>query len=232
MSNKGMHFSDDLFEPEDVIFLASSFEALFDIDDKHMASDFKQKLRPLLHLKFAKPLEIFWKWVDDFYDSRRKILHGGPLPDPQFKLNPNFDISHLLIGIKLFIYSVYYNLHLYGLIKSTHEDAYSPPDFKWIHPEEVLLFFWTEESLLKKIIICLDESRANNEENLADLHALMNLFSSMMERYFLRPEQDGILFIPTPLPAIQSMGEKILGKSRRGMTDRFIRSLQKRMERL
>src|SRR5262249_12038398 len=48
---KGLHFSDEIFEPEDVIFLASSFEALFDLDPQQPAADFKYKLRTLLHLK-------------------------------------------------------------------------------------------------------------------------------------------------------------------------------------
>ncbi|MBS4163902.1 hypothetical protein PRO82_001210 [Candidatus Protochlamydia amoebophila] len=89
--------------------------------------------------------------MDDFYKVKRKIIHGGTTPDPLFKLNPNFEISHISIGIKLFIYSVYYMLYRYKLTHSTHADAYTPPDFKGIHSEEVLLFFWTELSLLNKL---------------------------------------------------------------------------------
>ena len=135
-----------------MIFIASSFEALFDINDKQAAADFKHKLRPLLHLKYGKPVELFWKWVDDFYEVKRHIVHGGDhILDPFFRYNPNFEISHILIGIKLFVYSVYYTLFQYRLLHSIHEDPFTPPDFKWIHPEEILLFFWTESFLLHKL---------------------------------------------------------------------------------
>lgn len=209
---KGLNFSEELFEPEDVIFLASSFEALFDINDKQVTADFKHKVRPLLHLKFSKPLEIFWKWVDDFYEVRRKIVHGGITPDPLFRINPNFEISHILIGIKLFIYSAYYTLHSHHLLHSTHEDPYTPPDFKWIHPEEILLFFWTEGSLLNKLKVYVKqaEDESKREEVYADIHLLTSLFVSMYERYYSNPHNHEIRFIPTPLADIQHTGEQLL----------------------
>ncbi|MBA3723184.1 MAG: hypothetical protein H0W88_12395 [Parachlamydiaceae bacterium] len=210
---KGLHFPDIIFEPEDVIFLASSFEALFDINDRQASSDFKQKLRPLLHLKYSRPLELFWKWVDDFFEVRRKIVHGGSTPDPIFRLNPNFEISHILIGIKLFIYSVYYQLYKYDLLNSKSVDPYTPPDFKWIHPEEILLFFWTENNLLRKLSLFLAriiEEKVDHEEFFSDVHLLANLFISMQERYYQGNYQKEIKFIPTHQRDLSGYANQIL----------------------
>ncbi|WP_042280162.1 hypothetical protein [Candidatus Protochlamydia sp. R18] len=211
---KEVQFSEYLFEPEDVVFLASSFEALFDLNDQQVTADFKHKLRSLLPLKFTKPLELFWKWIDDFYEVKRKIIHGGTTPDPLFKLNPNFEISHISIGIKLFIYSVYYMLYRYQLIHSTHADAYTPPDFKGIHPEEVLLFFWTESSLLNKLNVYTKqfEQRSKEKELQADIHLLTTLFVSMYDRYYLHPHLNKINFIPSSLESILINGQQILDR--------------------
>jgi hypothetical protein len=210
---KGLNFPEKLFEPEDVIFLVSSFEALFDINDRHPNADLKHKLRPLLHLKYSRPLEIFWKWIDDFYEAKRKIIHGGLIPNLLFKENPNFEVSHILIGVKVFIYSAYYTLFKYHLIPSETFNAYTPPDFKWIHREEMLLFFWTESNLLQKLNTFIKQTRENphQEELYADIYLLSNLFISMYEHYYKddypHPE---IKFIPTPLKELESLGHHIL----------------------
>lgn len=214
---KGLNFSEEIFEPEDVIFLASSFETLFDINDKNPAADFKHKLRPLLHLKYSRPVEIFWKWVDDFYEVKHRIIHGEPFLDPLFRLNPNFEISHIFLGIKLFVYSIYYNLFKFHLLRSTHVDFYTPPDFKWIHPEEILLFFWTEPALLRKLSILLKQAEEGpiKEEVLADMHFLTNLFVSLYERYYLREQLKGqgiVRFIPTPIDDLAVVGYEIIEK--------------------
>ncbi len=212
----GLHFSDEIFKPEDVIFLVSSFEALFDINDKQPAADFKHKLRPLLHLKYGKPVELFWKWADDFYETRRRIVQGDVILDPLFRFNPNFEISHILIAIKLFIYSVYYTLFKNHLLQSIHEDLYTPPDFKWIHPEEILLFFWTEPNLLSKLSLFIRQIQYEpltseiQEELYADIHLLTHLFVSLYENYYLKPQSPEIRFIPTPLAELIIPGNQIL----------------------
>jgi hypothetical protein len=214
---KGLHFPEDIFEPEDIIFLASSFETLFDISDKHPAADFKHKLRPLLHLKYSRPVEIFWKWVDDFYQVKRRIIHGEPFLDPLFRLNPNFEISHIFLGIKLFVYAIYYKLFKFQLLHPTYLDFYTPPDFKWIHPEEVLLFFWTESSLLRKLSLLLKqiEQEPMNEEARADMHLLTGLFVSLYERYYLKEQLKGegtVRFIPTPVADLTAVGYHIMDR--------------------
>ena len=216
--DKGLHFSEEIFEPEDVIFLASSFESLFSLDSSQAtAADFKHKLRPLLHLKYSRPVEIFWKWVDDFYEVKRRILHGDTFLDPLFRLNPNFEISHILLGIKLFVYSVYYYLFKYQLLQSTHVDPYTPPDFKWIHPEEILLFFWTEPSVLEKVNLFIKQSGQGllKDEALADMNLLTTLFVSLYDRYYLSEQVKGegiVRFIPSPLSELKKEGSEILEK--------------------
>jgi hypothetical protein len=221
---KGLKLPEIIFEPEDVIFLASSFEALFDLDERHATADFKAKLRPLLHMKHSKPIEIFWKWVDDFYEVRHKIVHSGMTPDPIFKLNPNFEISHILIGIKLFIYSAYYSLYKYNLLHSVSSDAYNPPDFKWIHPEEILLLFWTEKHLLRKLSHFLkriiEDKVDHQEELLADVHLLASLFVSMQERYYYSHYLGDVKFIPCSLQELQKEGFQILALLEKSTHDR------------
>lgn len=209
---KGLNISDDLFEPEDILFLSSSFESLFNIDDKYPAADFKHKLRPLLHLKYSRPVEIFWKWVDDFYDLKRKIVHEGSSPDPLFVANPNFRISHVQLGIKLFIYAFYYKLFQYQLISPIHFDSYTPPDFRWVHPEEILLFFWTESSLIEKLSVFIKRAQANTEEQelFAEISLLSDLFLSIYERYYSHPQSTYVQFIPAPLSQIESNAKEII----------------------
>ncbi len=210
--DKGLNLNQNLFNPEDILFLASSFESLFNIDDKDPAADFKHKLRPMLHLKYSRPVEIFWKWVDDFYELKRQIIHQGASPHPLFKSNPNFEISHVLLGIKLFIYAVYYKLYQYQLITPIHIDDYTPPDFKWIHPEEILLFFWTESSIIRKLSVFIKRAQTNTEENelFAEISLLSDLFLSIYERYHLHPIHDHVKFKPSPMSKIESNAKEII----------------------
>ena len=73
--------------------------------------------------------------------------------------------------------------------------------FKWIHPEEVLLFFWTESNLLQKLSQDIHQTKDNTrqEELYADIHLLANLFVFMQEQYDKKEDKNGIRFIPTPL---------------------------------
>lgn len=204
---KGLDFPENIFEPEDILFLASGFEALFHLHDQQTAADFKHKIRPLLHLTYSKPLELFWKWADDFFEVRRQIVHGGSNPDPMFKLNPNFEVSHIVIGIKLFVYSVYYMLFKYQMLSSESHDPHTPPDFKWIHPEELLLCFWTEKSLLQKLAFFFKQIQETRQpKHIADIHFLANLFVLMQEHR----NSKSMTFIPTSRGEIETEAKIIL----------------------
>lgn len=241
--NKGLDFPDQLCEAEDIVYLSSGFEALFDIQEKEPAADFKQKLRSLLHLKHSTPLEFFWKWVDDFYEVKKRIVRGDNVVEPMFRHNPNFEVSHLFLGTKLFIYSVYYSLFQLKLIESTHEDPYIPPDFKWIHPEEILVFFWSEEALLRKLSLSIKQAQADllKSESLADVYFMTHLFVLIYERYYHDPNQKDVRFIPADLPLIVESGKNVLellhqeqlqnvnGALLRAVHQQFIPSLMKRL---
>ena len=222
----GLNFSEGLFEPEDVIFLATSFEVLFDVNEKEPVSDLKHKLRPFLHLKYGGPLEVFWKWIDDFYRIKKDLIHGDTVLDPVFQLNPNFKVSHLLIGIKLFIYSICYSLYKSNLLSSTHFDLFTPPDFKWIHPEEILLFFWTEENLLNKINLFIEKAlKEDSEALLAEIYQLTSVFVSIFERYYLEENPPGISFIPTSSEEFKVQGKNILDQLKRTTHKRLLESI-------
>lgn len=207
-----IQFGQDLFQPEEIIFLSSSFESLFNIDEINSRADFKHKLRPLLHLKYSTPVEMFWKWVDDFYEIKRKVIHSGSIPHLLFCSNPNFQVSHTLLGMKLFIYSIYHTLFELKLISPIHFDQYTPPDFKWIHPEEILLFFWTEKSLLEKLKLFISraQTETNDKELFAEISLLSDLFLSIYERYFLHPDGKGVKFIPAKTSEIKEDALKII----------------------
>lgn len=180
------NFSDALFEPEDIVFLTSSFEALFDLKEHHASADLKHKLRSLLKLKDSRSLEMFWKWIDDFYQAKRKVIHCGEYPDTVFRMNPNFEVPHIVIGIRLFIYSVTFLLFEHHLIKAENTFSDSPPDFKWIHPEEATLFFWTESHLLHKIVLLMTDlkKQPENQGVKENITSLCKLYIAMQERFY------------------------------------------------
>ncbi len=213
---QGLHFSDQIFKPEDFIFLASAFETLFNINEKQAASDFKYKLRQLLQLKYDKQLELFWKWVDDFYAVKQKLTCGDTFIDPIFRFNPNFEISHILLGIKVFIYSVCTSLAKHHLIVPIHEDAYTPPDFRWIHPDELLLFFWSETNILHKLNLFIKQliNEDYQEELDADVHFLTHLFVYIYDNYYPNYEVRGIRFIPASQADFAADGRHIIERCR------------------
>lgn len=185
--NAGLKMNSKLFEPEDTLFLACSFDVLLNIDDTLPSSDFRQKLRPMLQLKFSRPLELFWKWVDAFFLLKKQVIHGTQSPSDLFIDNPHFKVPLLHIGVKLFIYIIYYSLFKEQLIEAKGDTAHKPPDFKWIHPQEVLFYFWTEESILRKISILLMQK--SSEENTSDLEFLSSLYVTFMERFYTKQKE-------------------------------------------
>jgi hypothetical protein len=205
----GFKFPSHLFEPEDILFIASSFDTLLDVTEKYPSSDFKEKVRPMLHLKYNEPIEIFWKWVDQFYQTRRQLVHTGDLPDETFLWNPSYRVSFVYMGIKLYIYVVYYTLFKLKLLPSDTPTFYNPPTFKWIHPEEVLLFFWSEEGLLNKLsVLFLQlEFSPNQLEVQSEIVLFANMYCAALREYALHEKKyvdRAVQFIPAPLDKITS----------------------------
>ncbi|NGX57709.1 MAG: hypothetical protein K940chlam3_00603 [Chlamydiae bacterium] len=185
------------FEPEDFLFLVTAFETLFNINPEIPNSDFKQKLRPIIHLKFGKPLEIIWKWIDGFYAIKNEVVHEGTLPDGTFRENHNFEVPYISFAIKLFIYSIYHKLFKMDLLPAHVTESYRPIAFHGIEREEVILFLWPEKELLKKISILIMQLTHGKvtDETVADVSMLAHVYQHML-RYH-KSLQDPIKFIPT-----------------------------------
>lgn len=210
---KELTLPSSLFQAEDLLFLGSSFDALLLLDPKQSPSDFRQKLRPMLHLKFSKPLELFWKWVEGFYALKAQLASGHTNIDHLFRANSNFEASYSYIGMKLFVYTVYYKLFKYKFIPSKELDLFTPPDFKWIHPEELLLFFWEEETILKKIamlFVQLDFEK-KQEENLVDLQFLSKMYVNLFQKLLRKDEP--IRIMPTSKEQLEPHIQAILNYS-------------------
>ncbi len=213
LTNQGLELSSQLFEPEDILFLASSFDVLLNIHEQQASSEFRQKIRPMLHLKFSKPVELFWKWVDSFFLLKKQVIQGTPKPDDLFTANPNFQLPLMHIGIKLFVYVLYYKLYQSRLITSESSNSFTPPNFHWIHPEEILHFFWTEESILRKISLLLMQIHNNQKispENQSDLYLLSTLFVALMEKFYIQAPSKYVKYIPSPESILEPYFNPIL----------------------
>lgn len=159
------------------IFLALGFEALFDLNPQLPTPDLRQRLRPLLHLKFSQPIELMWKWVEQFYAIKTSLHKRSHDVRLLFLENPNVSAPLLLIGQKLLIYALYDTLFLNRHLSGVEGTASTPDDFKKIHPENVLLFFWSEEMLLRKITLL--EIQHDTQANDKDLQLLKAIWKKM-----------------------------------------------------
>lgn len=200
-----------LFEPENFLFLVTAFETLYDIDKTNSEPDFKQKLRPVIHLKFGTPMETIWKWIDGFYQIEEELVHEGTLPDPMFRENVNFEIPYLSFAIKLFIYSIYYRLYNMGLVPATKTADFMPLIFEGIDREETLGFLWSETELLKKISILIMQLTHGKvrQETLLDVSMLSLIYRNILKYYENRDEVGEIRFIPTPKDELRNIVEAI-----------------------
>jgi len=200
-----------LFEPEDFLFLVTAFETLYDIDKTHSEPDFKQKLRPVIHLKFGTPMETIWKWIDGFYRIEEELIHEGTLPDPIFRENQNFEIPYLSFAVKLFIYSIYHKLYGMGLVPATRQAEFMPLVFEGIDRSETLGFLWPETEILKKISILLMQLTHGKvrQETLLDVSMLSLIYRNILKYHENRQNGGDIQFIPTPKNELQPIVEAI-----------------------
>jgi hypothetical protein len=253
--------------PENLLSLATSLEGLFDISEKTGYNELRQKLRLMLHLNFSTPLEILWKWVDEFYELKEKIIRGKETSEVLFQANPNFIVSHLYLGVKLYIYSVYFHLFKYQLkqirdmkgaksetqlqnlfrfipqgipsigvgkeikvslpekiqelkkLEHAEEKGWIlQPEFSGIHPDEFLMYFWTQTSILRKLASFLKQSKDNLQQQdlKSDLKFLSHLYVSILKKgaqidAWRRP--DLATFIPADNEELSSVIQEILSVS-------------------
>lgn len=163
-----------------LLLIGSGFEVLFSLNPAFPAADLRQRLRPLLHLKFSHPVELLWKWVDQFYDLRKAALIGEPYIDKPFKENPDIASSLYHIAKKVLIYAIYDTLFTKHLLEGSSGTPSTPDDFYFIHPEKVLVYFWTKETLNKKITVL--KLQANSEEDLKMLNKIKALYNQSQNK--------------------------------------------------
>lgn len=163
---------------QDIILLGLSFEVLFQLNPSNPIPDLRQKLRPLLHLKFSRPVELLWKWVEQFYITKENAKLGKNIDSLIFNENPNLTVPLVTIGEKLFIYSIYELLFHQNLISGLAGSPSTPDDFLIIHPSRVLLYLWPEENILRKLSLCLTQIQANKAlvQNRNDLQMLCSIW--------------------------------------------------------
>lgn len=146
-----------VMEPEDVVFLVTAFESLFDTNSeyqkwKNETPNFsnrivlKARLKKLLRLGDERPEAILEKWVEGIYDWRNEIAHGEHVKDRPFAGNPNHPISFLGLGMALFTFCIYLEFQKRRYFSKKQFDLH------YIRSKETLLpFLWTQNEVLKEI---------------------------------------------------------------------------------
>lgn len=162
-----------------LVLIGLGFEVLFSLNPSYPAADLRQHLRPLLHLKFSHPVELLWKWVDQFYALRNEVLRGEHFVDKLFEENPDVKDTYYHISRKILIYSIYDCLFKKNLLEGSSGTASTPDDFYFIHPEKVLVYFWTKETLNKKITLLKLQSHV--ERDLEMLNKIQALYLKASE---------------------------------------------------
>lgn len=160
--------------------LSLGFEALFNLNSTTPQADLRQKLRPLLHLKFSSPVELLWKWVDLFFSAKVLLLKGQTPADLNFSANPSITSPLYLIGEKLLIFSIYDLLFHWHLSLGIAGTETTPDRFAKIPPERVLVYFWTKETIDKKLTLL---SLAQNDTELEMLLAIKDMHEKLHSGY-------------------------------------------------
>ncbi len=162
----------------------------------------------MLGLRYSAPVEILWLWVDGFFKLREQIVHGRSSTRQVFHGNPNYEISYYYLGMKLFLYGVYWRLYTYDLVDHPEGTA-EPYAFPGVNPEELLVYFWPEEALLNrmsKIMHTLDKDWEHPDLR-NDLTLLGQIFMHMHEA---RKGNPGAKWKPTPSKRLREASQPLL----------------------
>lgn len=208
----GVPLPNILFSPENVMCLNLAFEVLFDIDISHISSDFKQKLRPMLVLRYSRPVEMLWKWIDGYFGLFHSLTRSAEIPDIMFRANENYEFPFLHLGMKIYIYAVMHKLYLFKFLTPSYTTEDMPPFFHSIDPMEIIVYLWTEEGLLKKISIILMQlgTQPKNEELQNDVFRMTSVFNAKIRKFYLKTPPSGIQFIPQENPQLEKYARSIL----------------------
>lgn len=179
------------FKAETLLFLVTAFETLLDIPPGSV-SDFKYRMRGIVHMMYGHAMELFWKWVDGLYQLKTQVLSKANVGEAIFKANPNFEVAFLYLGMRLFIYAAAYHLCEMKFIAKVQTPLGHLPSSLSIHREEIMLFFWPEEYLLKVIANNLDQwgdEKYYQEDHLTSLFHI-NLYCTLYHRYIKGKNKD------------------------------------------
>lgn len=191
-----------LAEPEDwkypdwhhYINLSIGFETLFDLNPADPSADLRQKLRPLLHLKYSRPVEILWKWINHFFMARFLFQKGQSPKISQFIENPNVRSPLYLIAEKILIFSIYDLLFQWHLSLGIAGTISTPDRFARIPPERILVYFWTVETLEKKITLLTLQEEESTNKDLEMIQSIKNMHEQL-QRLAPSPHQGLEIFI-------------------------------------
>ncbi len=204
----GLSISNLLYEAEDIVFLATSYEALFDLNETQPHIDLKHRLRPMLGLRYSAPVELLWLWVDGFFRLREQIVHGRSSTRQVFHGNPNYEISYYYLGMKLFLYGVYWRLYTYDLVDHP-EGSSEPYAFPGVKPEELLVYFWPEEALLNRMVKIM-HSLDKEWEHLDLRNDLTLLGQIYMHMHETNKSGPGAKWKPTPAKRLREASQPLL----------------------
>lgn len=234
--------------PEDIIFLVASFESLLSIDVNEPQTDFKQRFRKMLELRYTRSIENLWKWVDGLYGIKNQIMQGNDVKDIYYRENPNFKISYFYLGMQLFLYAVHCQMQKYGLLTNNEAYKFAALDFRWVHPEDVLVYLWPEEAVLRRIRSILETDRDNRLIiDKLQFYFFTYVFVDYYEKFYLLGSKVAphfLTFIPTSTDKIRENGKKIIelfnkedwkahreeNKDHMKHHPHFLQSLKKRLE--
>lgn len=176
-------------------FLPQAFSLLEDLPVETSRTKMKQLLRARLALKFGRPVEVLWKWLDAFYSYHK----SKPRMEPKSEIyDVNISLSYPLdrLAQKLFIYNVCCHLQDYGMLRQKKSYPPTPLSFDCCDVREILIYLWSEERLLQKLSILLMQKEKNLELE-ADIVQLTELYTLFVERFVKENDRDAT-YLPLP----------------------------------
>lgn|GEM_PF-5799074 len=218
-----------IMEPEDVVFLVTAFESLFDTNTEFQKKKnehpgfsnripLKAKIKRTLKLENEKPEAVLDKWVDGIYDWRNEIAHGEHVRDRLFEANPNHHISYIGFAIALFTFCIY--------VEFGNRGYFSKKQFDWHYinsKEKLLPFLWTRNDLLKEVLKRLNDFK-NSKGKKEYIRSLVRLeqFAELYSDCYGRGKPGGLECIPfetgktkrlvDQIKSIFELNKKIIGR--------------------
>lgn len=207
-------------EPENVVFLATSFDALLGLEPTNKSAQLKRILRSLLSLCFSRSVEMLWNWVDGFYQFKNDIVHAELDSDPQFTANPFYRVSFRHVAVKMFIYTV--TTELINKFQDNEAKAKEKPGLAdhWLDRREISYLFWPIDALLQQIAYGLGrvEQVGDKDNYISDLRSLMHIYVTVYRNHLEpkgRAEYHPVRFQGCDLNELRLSAMAILDASKR-----------------